>query len=139
MRSFLRHGGGQGHSCRAAADHDNALALVIEVFGPVLRVNELAGETVGLREVRQIALGVIVIAAAHEEEIAGEVQRLLAVLRLDSPTRIARRPFRARDAMMEPYLFLDAVFPRRVADVFEDRGAVSDRFGVTPRPEVKAE
>ena len=44
VRRPLGHRGDERHRGRAAADHHDALAGVVEVLGPVLRVDDLAPE-----------------------------------------------------------------------------------------------
>ena len=73
---LLRHLRHQRHGGGARADHHHALARIGEVFGPLLRVHDLAGEIGGARKFRRVALFVFVIAGAHEQEIAGEAHDL---------------------------------------------------------------
>ena len=66
-------GGHQGHRGGAAADDHDPLADVVEVLGPVLGVNEGAGEVAHAGEVGQVAVVVAVVAGAREEEARGEL------------------------------------------------------------------
>ena len=125
----------------AAADHHDALARVIEVLGPELRVDNAASEAVGAGELGRVALGVAVVAAAHQQEAAGEADGIARVgpLRFDRPARLGRGPGRAPDAVAEADAAVDAVLGRRLAHVFQDGRAVGDRLGPAPRLEGIAE
>src|SRR5207253_8070902 len=101
----------------------HALAAVIEVGGPVLRVHDSAGEPLGAFELRRVALVVTVVAAAQKEEAAGDAHALalLSALDLDRPARGVARPLGAHDAMLVANVSLDVVLARGVADVVADR------------------
>ena len=107
----------------------------------MLRVDDLALETIGSFEVRRVALVVAVVAAAEEEEPAGERHCLPRVgpLDLDGPARILGRPVGALHAVAEADLLVDAVHARGVADVLANGRPVRDRLGVRPRPEPEAQ
>ena len=73
-----RHVGGlpgqrrdQRHRRRAAADHDNALALVVDVLGPLLGVDDASLESFDAGEIGRVAVGVVEVAGAHVQEAAG--------------------------------------------------------------------
>jgi hypothetical protein len=91
-------GGGQrGHERDrggAAADDHDSLARVVEVLGPVLGVHDGAPEAVHAGEVREAALVVAVVAAAGEQEPAGELHRLAGVGALggEAPAGVLARP-----------------------------------------------
>ena len=80
-----RHGG------RAAADDDDALALVVDVGRPLLRVHDAAAEALAPGELRRVALLVVVVAGAHEEEVA----RHAAIVSPDAPSSRASTVQRA--------------------------------------------
>ena len=124
VRGALGHRGHERHRGRAAADHDDALARVVEVLGPELRMDDLAGEALGALELRREALVVAVVAAAQVEEVAGQAHGLARVgaLGLDRPARVARRPRGAHHAMAEADLALDVVLARRLPDVSRIEG-----------------
>ena len=141
-----RHMGGgfghrrhQGNGGGAAADHDNPLAGVVERFRPFLRVHQLAAVLLDAGEVRQVAAGVVVVAAAAIDEAAGEADGLRAVLGLDCPGGVRRRPGDAYDPVIEADLLVHPVRDGRLADVFQDGGAVGDRLGLGPGAERVAE
>ena len=79
VRALVRHRRHQRRRRRARADHDDALAVVVEVLGPFLRMDDRALELGHALPLRRIALGVAVIALAHPEEIGGEAQLLAGV------------------------------------------------------------
>src|SRR5204862_4946482 len=113
------------------------LAVVVQILGPVLGVDDLAPEPIRAVEVRHVALVVAVVAGAREDEVAGEVQRLAGVSALDlnGPVCIRGGPHRPRDPMAVADRLVDAVFAGGVADVAEDRGAVGDSLRSGPRAE----
>ena len=76
LRRLLRHFGHQRDGGGAAADHHDALVRVVEVFRPFLRMDDFAREIFGACEFRRVAARIVVIAAAHEKEIAGEARDL---------------------------------------------------------------
>ena len=134
----LRHERDRG---RAAADHDDALVGVDDILGPVLGMDDGALEPGDTWKGRRVALRVAVVAAAHEQEIAGDVGHLLgrAALHLHRPSHLRRRPRRALDAMVEADLAVDAVLARGLAHVVQDGLAVGDGLGPGPRLERVAE
>ena len=59
---------GTSHGGGAAADDHHALAVVVEVFGPVLRVDQAALEALHAGEVRLVAAVIVVIADAGDQK-----------------------------------------------------------------------
>ena len=94
----LGHRRDQGDRGRAAADHDDALARVVEVGGPVLGVDDLAGEALDALELGRVALVVAVVAGAAEQEVAGKqlAAAVIGALDLDRPAGLVARPARRR-------------------------------------------
>ena len=137
----IRHRGHDRHGGRAAADHDDALAVVVEVLGPELRMDDLPAEAVGALEVGRVGLRVVVVARAREEEAARELHRLARVgaLGVNRPARLLARPLRADDTVPVADLVVDSVLGRGLVDVLADRGAVRDRLRLLPRAERVAE
>src|SRR5207344_271205 len=103
---------------RAAADHDDALPVVVDVVGPALRMHDAPAEAVDARELRRETLRVVVVAAAHEQEVARELHELLplAALDLDRPACVLRRPRRALHRVAEADLPIDAVLGHGLAE-----------------------
>ena len=99
VRGLLGHRRHQRHRGGAAADHDDALAGVVEVLGPVLRVDDRAGEAVDPLELGRVALVVAVVAAAGPEEVAGQphASRPLSVRSASTVQRASALDHSARD------------------------------------------
>src|SRR5882757_4516983 len=70
LRSLLSQRRDQRHRRGAAADDHHLLALVVEILGPVLWMNNRALELVEAGEVWGVALVVVVVAGPEEEEAA---------------------------------------------------------------------
>ena len=87
MRCGLRHGGYQGHRRGPAADHHDALAAIVEVCRPALRVDQPSLEVLAAGKSRRVSLLIVVVAAAQIQEAARVADRLLvfADFRLDGP------------------------------------------------------
>ena len=131
----------QRHRSRAAADHDDTLGLVVEVFRPVLRVDAKTLVALHAGEVRQVAVVVVVVAGAADQQLARE--RALSAAGFlgggDGPLVLLAGELGARDLQSELDLPVDAVFARGVGDVLADRGAVGQHLERVPRPECVAE
>ena len=54
MRCTLGHRGDERDGGRAAADHHDALARVVEIFGPLLRVHYLPAESLDAGPLRRV-------------------------------------------------------------------------------------
>ncbi len=140
MGGGVRHRRHQRHRRGAAADHHHALAVVGEVLRPLLRMHDGAAEPLHARPARHIATVVIVIAAAHLQEIAGQGQRApIGPGDVHGPPRIRRRPRRPAHAMAEVDLLVDAVFGGGLIEIVQDRRPVGDRLLAAPGPETIAE
>ena len=134
---LLRQRGDQRHGGRAAADHHDPLAGAVEVGGPVLGVDDLPAEVLAAGEGGGVALVVAVVAGAHVQEAARELQLLAGVGALHGhrPAGLLGGPARADRALGETDHALDPVGGGGLVDVPEDRGAVSDPAGILPRAE----
>ena len=141
VRRGLGHRGDERDGGRAAADHHDLLAGVVDVIGPLLWMHDLSGEALGALEVRRVALVVAVVAAAHQQEAAGQVHGLFGVAapRLHGPSGIGGGPLGAHDAVVKADLPIDTVLAGRLAYVVEDRRPVGDRLRLRPRLEGVAE
>ena len=120
------------------ADDDDALARVVEVVGPVLRVDHLAAEALLALEVRRVARVVVVVAAARPQEVGGHRRRVPPTSRY-RPRAVARVPVGRARRGGRSGVAVHAVLARRVAEVVEDRGAVGQGGVAAPRPEPVAE
>ena len=87
MRAAVGERGNQGRGSRARADDCDTLACEIDIFRPMLWVNDLASETLQTRPVRSVALVVPVVALAHPEKAGLEANALafLADRHIDQP------------------------------------------------------
>ena len=136
VRGLLRERGHERHRGRPAANHDDALAGVGHVVVPLLRMHDPALKALAALEGRRVALGIVVVATAHQQEAGAQLDQLATVaLDLDAPLRIGRRPRGAAHAMAVADLAVDAVLVRRIAQVLQDRRSVGDRLLAGPRPE----
>ena len=132
MGGGVGHGRDHRHGRRAAADDHHALARVVQVLGPLLRVHELAPEAVDARELRRVAAVVVVVAAAQEHEVRRHLGRLAIALDLDRPAGVLARPAQAGHLVAVADLVLDPVLARGLAHVGQDRRAVGQGLGVGP-------
>ena len=147
-RRALEHGdvrrplGERGHQRdggRARADHDDALAGEVHVLGPELRMDDRTPEVRHARPGRRMALGIVVIARAEEQEAAGDRPRDAARLIVDGPAGVRARPVGAGDAVVHADTPVDAVGPRGLAHIAEDVGTVGDRLVALPGAEREAQ
>ena len=69
----------QGRSSCARADHDDLLALGVQIVRPALRVNDAALKSFHPLPFGSVALRMPVIALAHPEKVRGEGRSLTAV------------------------------------------------------------
>ena len=141
VRGGLGHGGRQGDRGGAAADHHHLLAGVVEVGRPVLGVDDRPAEAVSAGEVGLVAVVVAVVAAAGEQEPAGELHRLSGVGAFggDVPAGFVARPVGGHDAVVEADVAIDALLRGGVLYVPQDRVTVGDGLGTVPGPKGVAE
>ena len=140
MGGGLGHRRDEGDGRGAAADDDDLLAGVVEIGGPLLRVDDAAAKAIGTGELRHVALLVVVVAGTHEEEGAGARGALarLALLHLYCPTRLLGGPVRVNDSVAVANVSIDAVLLRRLFQIIEDVGTLGDRLLVGPGAEGEA-
>ena len=99
MRGVLCHLGDQGDRGCAAADHDHPLAGPIDVVGPLLGMHDAALELLDARKVRHVAVLVVVVAGAHEEKVATQLQGLGALaIDVDRPGAVEADELGVADA-----------------------------------------
>src|SRR5712671_3360757 len=92
------------------------------------------------RPSRHVTLGVIVVAAAHVQEIGGELDQLASCYRyFHRPSSLSRGPKRASHAMAIPSRSIDPVVASCFANVVQYGGAVGDRLGLAPGPKLVSE
>ena len=99
MRAIRRDRGDQGRRGGARADHDDLLAVVVQIVRPLLRVNDRALEGLDAIPLRRIALRMTVIALAHPQEVRGHCDGLAGIgpRRGDRPQIVSAGPVRLRD------------------------------------------
>src|SRR3954464_1765428 len=113
--------GGRGHGGGAGADDHDLLPGVVEVLGPVLRVDQVAGEVLLAGEVRGEAAVVVVVAAAGPEEVGRDRQRTVLGVDLDGPAVGAGVPGGAGDPVPVADQLVDGVLAGDRAALLEDR------------------
>ncbi len=131
----------QGHRRGPRADHHHPLAGIVQILRPMLRMDDAALEVGLAGKLRPIALGVVVIARAHEQEIAGDLGRLGAgpPVVIHRPVRFGRTPGGAPDLVAVADVPIDAEGLGRVLQIVEDRGAIGDGLGFLPGAKGKAQ
>ena len=139
LRGGASHRRHQRYRRRTAADHDHALVGIIQIFRPLLRMDDLAPETLRALEMRRVAACVIVIAAAHIEERAGDMARLAILLDLQRPLSVFGGPARRHHLATEANMPVDSEFLRGVDDITADRLAIGDGAIARPGVEGKAQ
>src|SRR5215813_3656906 len=129
------------------ADDDYALASIVEVLWPSLRMDDGALEVAHALPLRRVTFGVAVVALAHPQEIGGERERLARVRArgLDGPEVVLAGPARPVDAVVVADGAAEVVVVDDLAHVLEDlcrRGdgrarpgleAIAERVEVTVR------
>lgn len=134
MGRGLRQRRHQGHGGRAAADHHHPLAAVIQVFGPELWVDDLPAEPFGTLELRRITARIVVVAAAHVQEVTADMFCFAAgrLLDFDVPARIRCGPLRSHYFVAVANMRLETVFRNGLAQVVEDMGRIGNGLGMSP-------
>src|SRR5262249_35452557 len=101
VRRTFGHCRDQRDRRRPAADDHDALARVVEILGPLLRVNNPPAKPRDAGPLWGVSAVVIVVTGAEIKEVAGELDDLFLAPDLDlhHPPRLLRRPRRAPHAM----------------------------------------
>ena len=141
VRRVVGHCRHQRDRGRAAADHHDALVAVVEIVRPVLRMDERAGEIVLARQLGTVALVVVVVPGAHDEEVTRpRLGRAAAFVDCgNGPSAVVARPAGVGRLAAEGDVLGHAVLGRGRVDVVADRRPVREHLGIEPRPEVEAE
>ena len=111
----------------------------------MLRVHDLAAESVTTRELRGVALVVAVVPAGAEDPVRTELHQFLGVLRsaealdVDRPARVIARPGRAQNLVVEPDFGVNVVLRDGLAQVGQNLVRRRDGIFVAPRLELVAE
>src|SRR6185369_9166419 len=75
VRRALRHRRDERNSRRPATNHHHALAGVVEIFGPFLRMYDLSAKAFDTLPLWCVTAFVVVISGAKVEEVAGELDQ----------------------------------------------------------------
>ena len=129
----------ESHCRRTAADHDDLLARVVEVLGPVLGVDDGALEVLRAGELRRVALVVVVVAAASEQEVAGDLHLFAVALDAKRPPVVRVGPVGGDHLLAVPDVLVDAGLGDRLLEIVHDRRAVGDGLLGRPRLEPESE
>ena len=121
LAGVLRQRGHQRDRGGAAADHDHLLAGVVQVLGPVLRMHHGAVEVLDAREVRGVALVVVVVAVTRRTR-TGRGRSLVSrpCSTGHRPGVGGRIPVGGAHVAVEPDVAVDAVLARGVGQVLAD-------------------
>ncbi len=139
------HGRHQGDRGRAAAHDDHLPTGVVEVLGPLLGVDDGAGEVVEAGDLGGEPALVVVVARAAPQHVAGHRGRGrlpagdVGALDGDRPAGGARVPVGGRHPPGVADQPVDVVLRGDGAQVVEDRGAVGQRPVAAPRAPREAE
>ncbi len=139
MRGAAGHGGHEGDGGGAAADDDEALAFVVERYGPELRMEDPAAEAIGARELRRVTFGIAVVAAAHQRDMAAQAGRLAFGFDVERLARVRCGEIRPDQAVAETDMAIDAVAGGGFADIAQDGAGRCEREKVAPGAEAVAE
>ena len=114
---------------------------IVQIVRPVLGMNDAALEPVHAWPIRPVALGVVVVAAAHEQKGArvSDGSLFRADLRLDGPERIGGGPRCTCDAVVEPDAAVDPVLFSGGLEVAQDGRTISNGPIAAPRSEAEPE
>ena len=133
MAGFARHRGDHADRGRAAADHHDPFAGVIQRLGPQLGMHHRPGEVLDTGEVRPVGLVVVVVAGAEEQE-ARPVRASRTVMGgLHCPHVGRRIPIRREHPGVELDVAIDVVLVRGVDQIGADVLAVGDVLRPGPR------
>ncbi len=139
-RAARGHRGHERNRRRPAANDDDALAGVVQILGPVLRVDDLAREPLAALEARRKAFVVAVVAAGGEQPSARELRALArGLLHLDRPPSLWRGPRRADHLVVQTHVLAHAVRVGRLAQIAQDVVGTRDGGLGGPRFELVAE
>ncbi len=139
LRRRLGHFRNDGHRRGPGAYDNDALVLVIEIFRPVLRMNEGTLKRTLSVECRQVAVLEVVITGAHIQQPAAQLAAAAGCLRFDDPGRRIARVVRPDDSATVLNPFFDTVFACRLADISENSGPICNGLRLPPGPETVAE
>ena len=133
----LRQRRDQGHGCRAAPDHHDALTSAVEIVRPLLRVHDLAVEGLAALEMGRVSGVIAVVTGIGKQKSTRQLLCGTGVctINFDSPLSLGRTPCRLDHTAVIPNLRVETAVARRLTDVTEYRRTVDDRFRAFPRSE----
>ena len=126
--------GDQSHGRGAAADDDDFLVLVVEAFGPELRVDDSAGEFLDAGHMATQRFFVVVISGTEDDEACVKVCLTLRSLNKQIPRLLVRGPIRRDKLLVEFDLLVDTVCGGGLADVGTNGVAVRNVILLRPWP-----
>src|SRR6266849_6083944 len=140
MGGILGDGRNQRRRGGAGADHDDFLVLVVEIVGPLLRMNDPALEGLHGLPLRRITFRVPVIALAHPEEVRREANRFAGIDPdgFDGPEIFLARPPCRGNLVLVADVGGEGVFLDDFAHIAQNLRSGRDR-GAGPRLEPVAE
>ena len=114
-----RHDGGGGGT---GPDAQHLLALVVHLVAPLHRVDQQALVGVHVRPLGRVALVELVVALAHPQEVAGELEPLAAgrVGGRDRPLPVGLAPVRGVDVVRVADVLVEVVLVDHLAHVLQD-------------------
>lgn len=141
VRHLIGHRRDERHCRGAAADHDDALAAVVQILRPMLRMHDPPLETFRAFEARAVALIVSIVAASAEQPAGPDRADIAAdsVADPDRPKALTAQPVRRFHLLLvlddRPQIELLNGF----AKVLEDVPCVRQHFVLDPGLEVETE
>src|SRR5689334_24682826 len=113
------HGRGQSDGGCATADYDHALAGVVQIFRPELGMQDLPTKLLNTGPLWQIALGIVIVAAAHKKEVTAKHMACTSslVFHRQRPARLLGRPGRPFHFVVVTYLLVNTILVGRFANI----------------------
>ncbi len=139
MSCAFRHRRDERNGRGAATNYHDALASIVEIFGPLLRVDHCSAKSRDTGPLRRVSIFVVVIAGTEVEEVASELDHCFVGLGLDGPACVVRRPRGTPHAMVVADRLVNVVLGSGFTNVTENRRTSRHRFVVAPRPEAITE
>ncbi len=141
MRGLVGHRREKRHGGRAASDHHDSLACVVEILRPVLRMHDLTAEPILSGEVGTEPFVVVVVAGTAEDPTRADLRPFTGIgpFDVDQPACVVRGPGGGHDLVVVPDVAGEAVVLDRLVQVVENPRGVGDRLLVRPRFELVAE
>ena len=138
---FFRHRRHQRNRRGTTANHHHFLAAVVQLFRPLLRVNNLALEVLFSGEVWPVTLVIVVVPSAIHHEPAGEFTAFAAgfMLCIECPLLLIAGPVSVIQFQAVLHFVVEAELPGRFSHVLTDISALGQYLLGVPGLEVKTE